>query len=259
MWISGMTGIILFTLRKKKDKNHYQQLLNKHISLGLLSFVTLVFLSITGLTWSEWAGDNILKIRNQFNWNTPSLVTKISSLHSQNYELKTFDDVLSVARKAGINSAFIEIKPPRKEIDSWQVSEIKKVYPAESDAVSVDPINLNIIDHLKFDDFPLMAKLTRWGIDLHMGTLFGAFNQVVIGVLSLSICLLIVTGYMLWVKSHGYKLKNTTFKEFQKLSLSERALVIMIFIPLFFFTPLIFVSTLLILFLEESFRLVRNI
>lgn len=259
MWISGMTGIILFALRKKKDKNHYQQLLNKHISLGLLSFVALVFLSITGLTWSEWAGDNISKIRNQFNWNTPSLVTKISNLHSQNYELKTFDNVLSVARKAGINSAFIEIKPPRKEIDSWQVSEIKKAYPAESDAVSVDPTNLNIIDHLKFDDFPLMAKLTRWGIDLHMGTLFGAFNQVVIGVLSLSICLLIVTGYMLWVKSHGYKFKNTTFKEFQKLSLSERALVMMIFIPLFFFAPLIFVSTLLILFLEESFRFCRNI
>lgn len=251
MWISGMTGIVLFALRKKKDKNHYQELLNKHINLGLISFIALIFLSITGLTWSEWAGDNISKIRNQFNWNTPSLVTKVSSSYSSNYGFKTFDEVLNVARESGINSTFVEIKPPRKEMDSWQVAEIKKLYPAESDAVSIDPSSLAVIDQLKFEDFPLMAKLTRWGIDLHMGTLFGSFNQILIGLLSLSICLLIATGYTLWIKSHGYKLKNTVFKEFQKLSLLERSFTIIIFASLSLFAPLLFVSTCFIFLLEE--------
>ena len=251
MWLSGITGIILFALRKKKEKNHYQQLLNKHIALGLFSFVALVFLSITGLTWSEWAGDNISKIRNQFNWNTPSLITKVSNLSFRNYELKTFDDVLKVARHSGIDSSFIEIKPPRKEMESWQVAEIKKFYPTQSDAVSIDPSNLEVIDQLKFDDFPVMAKLTRWGIDLHMGTLFGAFNQILVGLLSLSICLLIVTGYMLWIKGHGYKFKNTLFKEFQKMTLRECGVVAILFIPLFFFAPLIVISLVFIVTIES--------
>lgn len=251
MWISGMIGIILFALRKRKVKNHYQQLLNKHTSLGLLTFVALIFLSITGLTWSEWAGDNISKIRSQFNWNTPALITKISGPHSQNYELKTFDDILKVARKAGIDSSFVEIKPPRQETDSWQVAEIKKIYPTQSDAVSIDPSTLMIIDQLRFDDFSLMAKLTRWGIDLHMGILFGSLNQIVVGLLSLSICLLIITGYMLWFKSQGYKFKNTILKEFQKLSLGERGFIALILVPVAFFAPLIFASLFFIISAES--------
>ncbi|VFS63828.1 Uncharacterised protein [Kluyvera cryocrescens] len=32
---------------------------------------------------------------------------------------------------------------------------------------------MTVVDHTQFAHFPLMAKLTRWGVDFHMGVLFG--------------------------------------------------------------------------------------
>ena len=37
-----------------------------------------------------------------------------------------------------------------------------------------------MVDEVRFADYPLMAKLTRWGIDAHMGVLFGVANQLLL-------------------------------------------------------------------------------
>jgi uncharacterized iron-regulated membrane protein len=39
---------------------------------------------------------------------------------------------------------------------------------------------MQVLDRTRFDDFPLMAKLTRWGVDFHMGILFGLANQLLL-------------------------------------------------------------------------------
>ena len=41
-----------------------------------------------------------------------------------------------------------------------------------------------VIDILRFEDYPLMAKLTVWGIAAHMGLLFGLPNQLVLTALA---------------------------------------------------------------------------
>lgn len=45
---------------------------------------------------------------------------------------------------------------------------------------------------------PLAAKLTRWGIDLHMGTHFGLANQLALFVLALATLALCAWGYLMW-------------------------------------------------------------
>src|SRR5690606_5592665 len=42
------------------------------------------------------------------------------------------------------------------------------------------------------------AKLTRWGIDAHMGALFGLPNQLVLIAMAMSLTVMIVWGYMMW-------------------------------------------------------------
>lgn len=96
-----------------------------------------------------------------------------------------------------------------------------------------------------------MAKLTRWGIDIHMGALFGFINQVIVSLMSLAICGLVITGYMLWFKSHGWKFKNTLVKEFIKLKMKERLFIFIFLLPVIFFAPLVLVSLLLLILLEE--------
>jgi uncharacterized iron-regulated membrane protein len=57
---------------------------------------------------------------------------------------------------------------------------------------------MQVLDRTRFDDFPLMAKLTRWGVDFHMGILFGLANQLLLIAFGLALCVMILWGYRLW-------------------------------------------------------------
>src|SRR5699024_8611503 len=48
-----------------------------------------------------------------------------------------------------------------------------------------------------FADYGPAAKLARWGIDLHMGSMFGLANQIVLFVLAIGIASTVVWGYLM--------------------------------------------------------------
>jgi uncharacterized iron-regulated membrane protein len=60
------------------------------------------------------------------------------------------------------------------------VNEIDRRWPTQVDAVAIDGATMQVVDRTHFADFPLMAKLTRWGVDFHMGILFGLANQLLL-------------------------------------------------------------------------------
>ena len=253
LWVTGLSGLALFCTRKKREGNSYQRLVNKHVYLGFFSLVGVFMLSVTGLTWSEFAGENISWLRTQMQWQTPSLETKLHHRPFKVYELTQFDKALLSARQSGIDSSRIEIKPPRKDNEGWQVNEIGRSFPSEVDGVSLDPETMAAIDKVEFSKFPLMAKLTRWGIDVHMGTLFGLVNQIMVGFMSLGICALVVTGYWMWIKRRGWRFRNSLYSELRKLSSEQVIYIGCIALPIAFFFPLILISLLIFIPLEEIY------
>lgn len=78
------------------------------------------------------------------------------------------------------------------------MTEIDRSWPTQVDAVAVDPHTMQVLDRTRFEDFPLMAKLTRWGVDFHMGILFGLANQLLLVAFGLALCVLIIWGYRMW-------------------------------------------------------------
>jgi uncharacterized iron-regulated membrane protein len=78
------------------------------------------------------------------------------------------------------------------------VQQIQRSWPEKQDTMAVDPGTGRITDTLRFDDYPLAAKLSRWGIDAHMGLLFGVANQIVLAALATGLACMIVWGYVLW-------------------------------------------------------------
>src|SRR5690606_34566380 len=155
------------------------------------------FFSATGLTWSQYAGGNIGVLRKQFGWGTPGVSTALANAapsthdehahhhgatapHSGHVEPAMFDRVLASARAGGIHAGKVEIRPPASADRAWTVTEIDRSWPTQVDAVAVDPRSLAVTDRIRFEDFPLAAKLTRWGIDAHMGALFGLPNQIIL-------------------------------------------------------------------------------
>ena len=181
----------------------------------LLGFL---FLSATGLTWSQLAGDNIANLRTSLDWTTPKLPTALSpaaaapaagSEHDHSHagtaaagtDPAMYDHVLAAARQEPvIDAGKVEIKPPAKAGKAWTVTEIDRSWPTQADAAAVDPATMTVSGKLVFNDFNLAAKLTRWGIDAHMGVLFGLANQLVLVVIALGLAGSVIGGYLMWWK-----------------------------------------------------------
>lgn len=219
MWIAALGGIALwfYSRPKRRIQNRFQSRRRLHVTLGWVLLAGILLFSATGLTWSQWAGANVDKLRAEMNWLTPQVNATLKGpapamdAHAEHHshhagmmmtdsekDLTRFDAVLQAARRAGIDADKLEIRPAKRASQAWTVTEIDRQWPTQVDAVAVDPLSMQVVDRVRFDDFPLMAKLTRWGVDFHMGILFGLANQLVLIGFGVALCVLIVWGYRLW-------------------------------------------------------------
>jgi uncharacterized iron-regulated membrane protein len=107
------------------------------------------------------------------------------------------DAVLRTARAHGLSNP-VEIVPPADSGSAYVVKQVQRSWPEKQDAIAIDPASGEVTDTLRFADYPILAKLTRWGIDGHTGILFGLANQIVLAALTLALILLIVWGYRMW-------------------------------------------------------------
>lgn len=218
LWVAALGGIALWVWHRRslKVRSGLQVTRRRHAALGLVLSLGLLFFSATGLTWSQWAGANIAELRHAWGWSTPSVSTALtpqaSTLHDEHAEhrghehsisttslitTEDFDRALNAARAAGLMANRLQLSPPTNENEAWRVEEIDRQWPTQVDQVALHPHSMQVLDQTNFNSFPLAAKLTRWGIDLHMGVLFGVFNQVVLAIIAAGLVILIVWGYLM--------------------------------------------------------------
>lgn len=231
MWIAALGGLAIWVVQYRRRKGH--QDLRKasqrwHSRFGLILLLGMLFLSVTGITWSQWAGENVNRMRTAFNWLTPQVNTALQGseaaqkqgAHADHQAMdmssmpgmdmskpslklyrvadQDWTTVLNSARQAGITADKLEIRPPKNASRAWSVTEIDHRWPVKVDAIAIDPHSFAPLDRISFNQFPLLAKLTRWGVDAHMGLLFGWVNQLVLAVFGIGLCSLIVMGYRIW-------------------------------------------------------------
>ncbi|MDD7966745.1 PepSY-associated TM helix domain-containing protein [Actinomycetospora lemnae] len=191
------------------------RLLSWHAVVGLWAALGLLFLSATGLTWSTYAGENVGALRAQLSWETPEPASTLpgataasheAGAHSHHAEAPaspaapaSFDLAARVAAEAGLDG-LIEISPGEGPGSATTVTQIDRTWPEEHDAIALDPATGQITDVVRFADWPLAATLATYGIDAHMGYLFGVANQVVLGVLALGLACVVVWGWVLWFR-----------------------------------------------------------
>jgi uncharacterized iron-regulated membrane protein len=226
LWVAALGGAILWLSQRRKMSPKISiaapktALRRLHTTTGLWLLIGLLFFSATGLTWSQWAGGNIGVLRGYWGWSTPSVSTALGKPaqmsmpvvdeHAGHHmdmgahkpsvlaDLSLFDKALARARAEKIDAAKIEIRPASDPDSAWVIREIDGRWPTQVDAVSIDPDTLNIVDKVEFVSYPLAAKLTRWGIDAHMGVLFGLANQLVLVAFASGLAVMVVLGYVMW-------------------------------------------------------------
>lgn len=261
-----ITGLIQW-YRKRRQHAQQKTLLKWHSWIGLVFLPMLLFFSATGLTWSNWAGANIAKLRHLANSDTPSLNTQLHSMsmnmanmdahaeHHMNMDMsqhmplqpRQFDQIMQIARKQGLSSDYLQIKPSYSPDKAWTIEEMRHKWPVQIDALAVDMQQQKVVDAIHFKDFPLSAKLTRWGVDAHIGVLFGWLNQFVLVLSGLGIVILIMIAYGSWLRHAKVKttLQQSHFlwtSVWQKATLSQKTLGCLLVVALYFLVPVWVIS-----------------
>ena len=169
-----------------------------HGAIGLWTSVGLLGLSATGLTWSAYAGANIDTLRSRFDSATPAVSAELPGKKGAGAASGVgFDGAVRAARGAGLGGV-MEVTPPSGKGTAYTVKEDTRSWPVRQDSVAVDPADGKVTATLRFADYPVLAKLSRWGIDAHMGLLFGLVNQIALALLALALIAMILWGYRMW-------------------------------------------------------------
>jgi uncharacterized iron-regulated membrane protein len=156
-----------------------------------------------------------------------------------------FDSVLASARGAGIDAAKVEIRPAKSADKAWVVNEIDRRWPTHVDAAAVDPQSLKVIDQVRFAQYSLPAKLTRWGIDAHMGVLFGLANQLLLVIFAGGLAVMVVLGYVMWWRRRPTPSPQlSVFEAWRQLAPAGRAGVIAVAVVIGVCLPVLGVSLL---------------
>ncbi len=226
--VLAVSGLALWVVRRRRQARVRRTLLPEntargrvrlrswHGSVGLCAAIGMLFLSATGLTWSQFAGENVTTLRSSLDWSTPTVATDLpgdvptgaagtagssgiaGSVGGDPVAIgATADRVLTAARGAGLSDP-VAISPGGDDGPAWKVEQVQRSWPVRQDAVAVDPSAGAIVDQMRFADWPLAGKLAEWGVDAHMGLLFGVTNQVALALLALAIICLVIWGYRMW-------------------------------------------------------------
>ncbi|GAA2259682.1 peptidase [Streptomyces ruber] len=213
LWVIAAGGLVLWfgrrrARRKVRGTSGRRRVLGLHGTVGVWAAVGFFFLSATGLTWSAYAGTNIATLRTEIDQATPAISASVGD-HAAHQghggagepanaaHEGDLDDILAAARAEGLGDP-VEIVPPADASTGYVVQQVQRSWPTKQDAVAVDPLTNEVTDSIRFDDFPVLAKLARWGIDAHTGILFGLPNQLLLMTLGLSLVVLILLGYRMW-------------------------------------------------------------
>ncbi|MGW0822937.1 PepSY-associated TM helix domain-containing protein [Streptomyces sp. NPDC002845] len=209
LWVIAAGGLVLWfgrrrALRKVRGTSGRRRTLGLHGTVGVWAAAGFFFLSATGLTWSTYAGENISVLRTELHQATPAVSAATGDHEGHGSGAAggeaaegDLDEILVAARAEGLGDP-VEIVPPADASSGYIVKQIQRSWPTKQDAVAVDPATEEITDTVRFADYPVLAKLTRWGIDAHTGVLFGLVNQLILMTLALSLTLLILWGYRMW-------------------------------------------------------------
>lgn len=244
LWVIALAGLVLWVRRVRgrrrrnaagwllapdRSQGGRGKALNWHGTVGTWVLPLALLLSVTGMTWSTYAGENITELREQLSWTTPAVSTKLPGSTGPELtgggehaghggpaaeapanpadRIAELTTVYAVARANGLTQP-VEIAIPAKPEQAFGVKERRMPGTYTVDAIAINGSTGVVTDRLAYADWPLMAKFTNWGIQFHMGLLFGLLNQLLLLAAMIGLITVIVRGYLMWW--HRRPTRNTS-------------------------------------------------
>jgi uncharacterized iron-regulated membrane protein len=223
LWVIALGGVVLWFGRKRAYRGNTGRAFRPdlrtkgvrrtrgwHASVGVWITVGMLFLSATGLTWSQHAGANFAAVLDSMHGHAPELDASLpasgghhhhgpaSATAATGADLPTGVSLERVLAAAGPLPGRLDITIPADAKTAYVVAQDKGSWPISFDQLAVSPASGKVIQRVDYADWPVLAKLTKLGIRAHMGELFGVVNQILLAALALGLLCVIVWGYRMW-------------------------------------------------------------
>ncbi|GAA3806596.1 PepSY-associated TM helix domain-containing protein [Amycolatopsis tucumanensis] len=187
----------------RKTKGGWLRLRGLHGPLGLWLSAGLVVIAVSGLLISQFTGGRGSQDNDPMRLRAPTLVAAPVAV-PEGVEPIGVDRVLEIAQAQGLHGELLVTAPARAGA-VYTVMERAAGIPLQRDNISVDPFTGEVTEHIGWDDYSFLAKLTSVAAEFHTGTLFGLANQIVLAVLVTGLLVLIGLGYRMWWVRSPYK------------------------------------------------------
>lgn len=236
--VLAVSGLVLWLATRRRRKrallvpstsgNGRGRLLSWHAVVGTWALVGLLFLSVTGLTWSRFAGDHFTAALTALRATAPELDTALRPPDvndprtdaSQSARQpapagplpgsvsgpasgsvpgsgEQAERVVGIARAAGLDGP-LKVTAPTGPATAWSVEQVDDLWPVRKDRAAVDPEAGVVTARADWADRPLLSQLSSLGVLAHMGILFGWVSQLALALLAAGVICLIVWGYRMW-------------------------------------------------------------
>jgi uncharacterized iron-regulated membrane protein len=218
LWVLTLGGIVLWWRRRRSvrkmlapelaARKGVRRTRGWHAATGLWISLGLLVLAATGLTWSRYAGASFEVALDAVDGRRPALEVpgagpSAGGHHGAGSEAPVAvdpaeaDTVLKVARDNGLTGP-VELSLPETGGAAWTVAGIDNTWPVGLDRIAVDPATATVVARSDFADWPVLAQLSKLGVQAHMGVLFGPVNQILLAALAIGLLCVILWGYRMW-------------------------------------------------------------
>jgi uncharacterized iron-regulated membrane protein len=188
----GLAGTVL---PPRGGRPGRRRVLGWHAATGVWLSVALLFISATGLTWSQYAGTRFSAAVDAVQGSTPEPAAE--AVPVRDAPQVAVQTAVDAARGAGLTGP-VTVTVPDGPGAPFTVTENSGTWPVQRDAVSLDPYTGQVTETVLWRDWPIAAKLTRVGVLAHMGSLFGLANQLALAAMALGLLCVLFWGYRMW-------------------------------------------------------------
>lgn len=207
--VSLMTGIYLWWpgLRKRGSAafafrrriRGRRQSKDWHNFIGVAILVPMMFVAITGLTWTKYAGARYETIKTEI-FQPPESVGVDSTLKSAAPGASApanIDKVGQRAEEAKLPNP-VRITLPADDKTAWKAASERQRFPMNRDAIAVNGATGAVTASYDSSTAHWFPKLTSAGISFHQAQLFGVPLQIFMTLLAVGVIAVVVFGYKMW-------------------------------------------------------------